>query len=165
MTRVWSRIEAASLGWLLVSRIVTGNDCARALTGIGKNVSQVDFSKMETCLLKNWVSYTHDKPLDLKIERSVQPKNTFNKRCVVWVISVAPETARRLQAVKLRYIELADCPKRVRLPWRSPQGSAAAYRPIFDIHPASSCARPQGFEPGPRPDRARGRPATTFRST
>jgi hypothetical protein len=25
-----------------------------------------------------------------------------------------------------------------RPPWRSPQGSAATYRPIFDIHPASS---------------------------
>jgi hypothetical protein len=31
-----------------------------------------------------------------------------------------------------------------RPPWSSPQGSAAAYRPIFNIHPAASRARPQG---------------------
>jgi hypothetical protein len=66
MTQAWSRIEAAPLGWLLVSWIVAGNDCARALTGIGENVSRADFFKMETCLLKNWVSYTHGNSLDLK---------------------------------------------------------------------------------------------------
>ena len=44
--------------------------------------------------LKNLISYTHDYPLDLKIEPSVQPKNTFNNRRVVWVISVAPRKPR-----------------------------------------------------------------------
>jgi hypothetical protein len=41
-------------------------------------------------------------PLDLKAERSVQPKNTLNQRGVVWVISVALETVQQLHAIKLR---------------------------------------------------------------
>jgi len=81
-----------------------------------------------------------------KIELSVQPKNTFNKRCVVWVISVAPETARRLHAVKLRSIELADCPKRVH---RGARRKARRQRtgPIFiyTLHRHELVHR--GFEP------------------
>jgi len=53
----------------------------------------VFFSGSELAL-KNLISYTHDYPLDLKIEPSVQPKNTFNNRRVVWVISVAPRKPR-----------------------------------------------------------------------
>src|SRR6516164_960134 len=56
---------------------------------------------------ENLVSYTHDNPLDLKIEPSAQPKNTFKKRCVVWV-NVAPrcqasiDRARRLPEARPR---------------------------------------------------------------
>jgi hypothetical protein len=59
-------IEAAPLGWLLVSRIVAGNDRGRALTGIRRECLTSVFLKIGTRLLENWVSYTHVNPIDLK---------------------------------------------------------------------------------------------------
>jgi hypothetical protein len=60
----------------------------------------------------------------------------FHQRGVVWIISVAPETTRRLHALKIRWIELADCPERVhrgvRLKVRRQRTET------FSIHPAAS---------------------------
>ena len=93
-------MEAAPLGWLLVSRIVAGNDRARALTGM--RMSHERISQDKNSPSEKLGKLYSGQPLDLKTERSIRPQNTLNRRGAVWVISVALETVRQLHAIKLR---------------------------------------------------------------
>ena len=96
---------------------------------------------MGTRLLKNLINYTHDKPLDLKIEPSVQSKKYFQQVLCCWVNLSRVRAAPRCQASIDRAARLPEA--RPRPSTLGGQGTGPIF--IYTLHRHELVHR--GFEP------------------